>query len=75
MNALYTDQTYTDKLFNPTIHDISVILWQSILFVKDNGILEYSEKTTDLSHVTDQLYHTTSINIIIKAKKIYLWKI
>ena len=38
-------------VFNATINNISVISWQSDLLVKD------SEKTTDLSQVTDKLYH------------------
>ena len=37
------------KVFNATFNNISVILWRSVLLV---------EKTTDLSRVTDQLYHT-----------------
>ena len=35
-------------MFNATFNNISVILWQSVLLV---------EKTTDLSQVTDKLYH------------------
>ena len=35
-------------VFNATFNNISVILWQSVLLV---------EKTTDLSQVTDKLYH------------------
>jgi hypothetical protein len=35
-------------VFNTTFNDISVISWQSILLV---------EETTDLSQVTDKLYH------------------
>ena len=35
-------------VFNVTFDNISVILWQSVLLV---------EKTTDLSQVTDKLYH------------------
>ena len=37
-------------LFNATFNNISVISWQSVLLV-------YPEKTTDLSQVTDKLYH------------------
>jgi len=37
--------------FNATFNDISVILWWSVLLVKD------PKKTTDLSQVTDKLYH------------------
>jgi hypothetical protein len=35
-------------VFNATFNNISAILWQSVLLV---------EKTTDLSQVTDKLYH------------------
>jgi hypothetical protein len=35
-------------VFNVTFNNILVISWRSVLLV---------EKTTDLSHVTDKLYH------------------
>jgi hypothetical protein len=35
-------------VFNATFNNISVISWRSVLFV---------EETTDLSQVTDKLYH------------------
>ena len=38
-------------VFNTTLNNISVILWLSVLLV------EYTEKITDLSHVTEKLYH------------------
>jgi hypothetical protein len=38
-------------VYNATFNNISVISWRSVLLV------EYLEKTTDLSQVTDQLYH------------------
>ena len=37
--------------FNVTINNISVILWRSFLLVEE------TEKTTDLSQVTDKFYH------------------
>jgi hypothetical protein len=39
---------YRVKVFNATFNNISVISWWLVLLV---------EKTTDLSHVTDILYH------------------
>jgi hypothetical protein len=42
---------------NATFNNISVILWQSVLLVEETRKLEYLEKTTDLSQVTDNLYH------------------
>jgi hypothetical protein len=41
-------------VLNATFNNISVISWQSVLLVEDTGV---PEKTTDLSHVTDELYH------------------
>jgi hypothetical protein len=41
-------------LLNATFNIISVISWLSVLMV---GKPEYPEKTTDLSQVTDKLYH------------------
>jgi len=38
-------------VFNTTFNNILVISWWSVLLV------EYMEKTTDLSQVTDKLYH------------------
>ena len=38
-------------VYKATFNDISVISWQSVLFVEDTG------KTTDLPQVTDKLYH------------------
>jgi len=38
-------------VFNATFNNISVISWQSVLLV------EHQEKITDLSQVTDKLYH------------------
>ena len=41
-------------VFNITFSNISAISWQSVLL---EGTPEYPEKTIDLSHVTDKLYH------------------
>jgi hypothetical protein len=41
-------------VFNTTFNTISVISWRSILLVEET---EYTEKTTDLSQVTDKLDH------------------
>jgi hypothetical protein len=37
-----------------TTNNIAVILWQSVLLVEEIGV---PKKTTDLSQVTDKLYH------------------
>ena len=44
----YCMQRFGFMVFNSTFNNISVISWQSVLLV---------EKTTDLSQVTDKLYH------------------
>ena len=57
-------------VFNATFNNISIILWQSVLLVVETRMprenhrpvasrwkLECPEKTTDLSQVTDKLYH------------------
>jgi len=41
-------------VFNATFNNISVIWWWSVLLV---GKPKYQEKTTDLTQVTDKLYH------------------
>jgi hypothetical protein len=41
-------------VFNATFNNISVISWQSVYWWRK---LEYPEKTTDLSQVTDKLNH------------------
>ena len=38
-------------VFKLTFYNISVILWRSVL------LLDYPKKITDLSQVTDKLYH------------------
>jgi hypothetical protein len=42
-------------VFNATFNNISVISWRSVLLVKEAGVP--GEKTTELSQVTDKLYH------------------
>jgi hypothetical protein len=49
-----TSVTDTDIVFNATFNNISAISWRSVLWWRK---LEYLEKTTDLSQVTDKLYH------------------
>jgi len=41
-------------VFNATFNNNSVIWWRSVLLVEET---EVPEKTTDLSQVTDKLYH------------------
>jgi N-acyl-L-homoserine lactone synthetase len=42
-------------VFNVTFSNISVISWRTVLLVEETGT---QRKTTDLSQVTDKLYHT-----------------
>jgi len=41
-------------VLNATFNNISVILWRSVLLVEETGV---PGETTDLSQVTDKLYH------------------
>ena len=41
-------------VFNATVNNISVLSWLSVLLVEET---EYPEKTIDLLHVIDKLYH------------------
>ena len=43
-----------EMVSNATFNNISVISWLSVLLVEETAI---PEKTTDLSQVTDKLYH------------------
>ena len=49
-------------VFSATFNNISVILWQSVLLVEETG------ETTDLSQVTDKLYH-----IMVYISNISTW--
>jgi hypothetical protein len=44
-----------------TFNNISVISWRSVLLVEEP---ELPEKTTDLSQVTDYIYHKSCIEYI-----------
>jgi hypothetical protein len=51
---------FSVRVFNATFNNISVILWRSVLLVEETGVQvenHRSEKTTDLSQVTDKVYH------------------
>ena len=50
-------------VFNATLNNISVISWRSVLLMEETGVVE--EKTTDLSQVTDKLYHYPTLNLNI----------
>ena len=41
-------------VFNATFNNISVISWRSVLLVEETGV---PENTTDMSQVTEKLYH------------------
>jgi hypothetical protein len=41
-------------VFNATFNNISTISWRSVLLTEETGV---PEKTTNLSQVTDKLFH------------------
>jgi hypothetical protein len=46
-------------VFNANFSSFSIILsWRSVLLVEETGV---PEKTTDLSQVTDKLYHLMNV--------------
>ena len=66
-------------VFNATFNNITVISWRSVSLVEKT---EYTEETTDLSQVTDKLYHIMyqdQIKIINEEKMlpttVYTWMI
>jgi hypothetical protein len=53
--AIYSDVDRISVIvFNATFNNISAISWRSVLLREGT---EYPKKTTDLSQVTDKLYH------------------
>jgi len=47
-------------VLSATLNNFSVISWRSVLLVEETT--EQPEKTTDLSQVTDKLYHIKKVN-------------
>ena len=57
-------------VFNATFNNMSVISWWSVLLVE-----EYTEKTSDLSQVTDTFYHIMLYRVHLAMTEVLTHKV